>query len=236
MKASTGRQPPPIAGQQVRPTQPGPTGPPQPGFPNAAQMRGGNTTNMMGRLMGAPSVGGHVPPPVPNGIAQFPLPQSAQAPQQPTPSPLNIQSTGQGTPQSLGLAPTMDLLTSIPGTQPDKNVLELDMQGIKRKLEGEEDDGKRSRQKTGRFFHVSLSHLVLKNLADTPEARSVRLVLVLPVSPILTCKLISRHSLSDRIVTPCLHLLSLLLPPPHRRLPLHKRDANPHAGKSNTYH
>jgi SWI/SNF chromatin-remodeling complex subunit SWI1 len=140
-------QQPLLGGQQARPPQPGPSGPPQPGFPqNAAQMRG-NAPNITGRAMGLPNLGAS---PVPNGVPQFPLPPSAAPPipQQPAPPPLNAQPPNQGTPQ-LALGPSMDLLSSIPVPQPDKNVLDLDMQGIKRKLEGEEDDGKRSRQKTG---------------------------------------------------------------------------------------
>lgn len=159
---------------QGRPLQVGSAGGgAQSGFPG--QMQGGGTTNMMG-LMGQPIAGTHASSSSTNGTSQYSqYPQASQVTpqtphQRPSSSALNTQQSTPIVPQ--GLHPTSSL-ESMPGTttmlqsngQTEKNVLDQDMQGLKRKLDSEEADIKRVRQKTGKLARPILAmYTILRHI------------------------------------------------------------------------
>ena len=139
------------ASGQGRPPQGGSNGS-QPAFPG--QMQRGATANTMG-LVSQPIAGAHASGSTVNGTSQFHQPsQTPQVPHQQLPSStFNMQQPNQGISQSLNAAPQSESIaaahqSNVPASE--QNVLDQDVQGIKRKLDSEEADGKRARQKTGK--------------------------------------------------------------------------------------
>ena len=148
---SAGRQPaPPIqqllstgsASGQGRPHQPQ-NGSIQSNFPEQAQATAPtNATNSV--TVPQPITSNHHPQPS----------HSAPAQPQPPPSAASIQRTSPvGTqPQNSSLPDSVPGTGQIPNGVSDKNILEPDVQGIKRKLDSNEADGKRAKQKLGEYF------------------------------------------------------------------------------------
>jgi SWI/SNF chromatin-remodeling complex subunit SWI1 len=127
--------------------QPGAQGPQPPTTPNRpvqavpagilpAQMVRGATNNLQGPMNSAPGV-------ALNGGSQMPSAHNTPLQQS---VPITTQLTNAGVPYNN----TEDLLEELKANGSDGNVLDQEMQGIKRKMEDEERDGKRTRQKIGK--------------------------------------------------------------------------------------
>jgi SWI/SNF chromatin-remodeling complex subunit SWI1 len=85
-----------------------------------------------------------------NGAPQFPHVYTPQTPhQRPSSANLGLAQPDQSTPHSLSALP--DVLLDMPQANGfgDGNVLDQEMQGIKRKMDFDLEDTKRARQKTG---------------------------------------------------------------------------------------
>lgn len=118
-----------------------------------------NPSNMMG--MGGqpgppPQHPQHFPQPPVNGAVPIPpSPSLANTPQMRPSSSMNMRQSQHNTPQSIARAPSMESMPSSNGQAQgppfERNVLDRDAQGIKRKNETEDEDSKRTRQKTGMF-------------------------------------------------------------------------------------
>lgn len=153
-QAGTPQQHPPGGGlAQGRPPQQGP----QSGFSGSmGQLQGSNAANM-GGLMGQSVANTQGPPTSVNGPPQFPQASQStpQVPFQRPPSSINMQQPqlphpGQGTPQALSSTTSHEMLSGSMGPHiGDKNVLDQEVLPMKRRLESEEVDNKRARQKTG---------------------------------------------------------------------------------------
>jgi hypothetical protein len=89
-----------------------------------------------------------------NGVSQFPNVYSPHTPH-PRPSSANpgLAQSEQSTPHNLSAIP--DVLLDLPQTNGfgDGNVLDQEMQGLKRKLDFDTEDTKRARQKTGQCHY-----------------------------------------------------------------------------------
>jgi len=101
----------------------------------------------MSGLIGVPNASGHATSMPLNGAPQFALPSTVtpQIPQPQTPSSVQSGHVIQTAPSS------MDLFSGISLSQADKDILDQDSQSLKRKLDAEEEDNKRIRQKTGKI-------------------------------------------------------------------------------------
>ncbi|KAG6832473.1 hypothetical protein H0H92_001519 [Tricholoma furcatifolium] len=98
-----------------------------PGGPHAAQIQRGSSAQLTAPL-----------PSSTNGLSPFP---SAQQPESTRPSEI--------TPATSHVVPNVSTDTQSNGLLPDSNVLDQEVQGIKRKIDYDDLDGKRARQKTG---------------------------------------------------------------------------------------
>jgi SWI/SNF chromatin-remodeling complex subunit SWI1 len=127
-------------GQQHSP-QAGAAGTPLHGVP--VQM---GSTTQPGNIMGM--MNAQTPAAIANSAPHFSLSSqsSSQSPQRPT----SAQHPGSSTPQSANVQPSSEFLSGSHSS--DK--LESEVQGMKRKLDSEETDAKRTRQKTGMLIRA----------------------------------------------------------------------------------
>ena len=150
-----------MTGRQSMPSQQFPVstpGPPRPslGMSNTQQlgMRPMNSNNLIPQVLPSGSIpGGSMPS---NGLAQFSSVPSTQHHQSSTSLPIGTIDTHTPLPSELE-----SLMHAV-----DSNLLDPDIQGIKRKLDQDDRDIKRARQKTGvlefipLFTHFCAYHII----------------------------------------------------------------------------
>lgn len=135
-------------GQQLPTAPPNQARPMQGGMPNSGQMHRGPMGSSMSPMNPLPGASNPTPSAM-NGNSQLPQPHTPQTPHQ-RPSSAVFNSSAQSPPHNIPNASLTDAMTNVSnGHSADGNVLDQEMQGIKRKMDFEPGDSKRARIGTG---------------------------------------------------------------------------------------